>query len=129
MNKIMQDKTEHKKSSDADAFVVRRSLHVPGIDKNPQKTEKMLTSLKGVRVVDVDLKRGRLTVTYDASQTGFWVIEKILDDTGKPIKKSGWSRFKSSWYRYLDENAQNNAKSKGGACCSKPSDIYANRRK
>jgi len=127
MNKIELDKTEDKKPNDA--FVVHRSLRVQNADNNAQKIENCLISLKGIRMVDVDLKKGRLAITYDASQTSFGIIEKALNDVDCPPKKNGWSRLKSSWYRYLDENAQANAKSKGGACCSNPSDIYANRRK
>jgi len=129
MNEITPDKSGVSASNDA--FVVQRSLRVSSV--HPQNDVKALhhslATKKGVKTVDIDTNRTRLRITYDAAQIGFDVIEKILANAGYPPDVSWWSRIKSGWYRYLDENARINAKSKGGACCSNPSDIYANRRK
>lgn len=122
------EKTEAGKLNDA--FVVHRCLKIPSMrDKNSRQIiQACLAELKGVLATDVN-NRMRLTITYDATQVDFGRIEKVLRDVGYPTGNDWWSRFKSGWYRYLDENAQSNATSKGGACCSNPGDVYANRRK
>lgn len=113
------------------AFVAHRSLKMQRMQDHDstQIIQACLAELEGVLTTEVNVSRMRLTVTYDAAQTDFGSIEKTLRDAGYPPENGWWSKLKSGWYRYLDENAQTNAKSKGGACCGKPSDIYANRRK
>jgi copper chaperone CopZ len=124
----MSEKYQEKPNS---AFVVHRSLPVPGVHDqgNVQTIHDCLGGLDGVQEVDVDSARKRVRVVYDAAQVGFEAIEKVLIDAGYPLADNWWVRFKSGWYRYLDENARANAQSKGGACCSNPSDIYAKRHK
>ncbi len=127
MKTTAKNDTETKPSNYA--FVVHRSLQVQGMDSNEQKIWDCLAELEGMQAIDVDLEHARLKVAYDASKVNFGMIEKTLNKAGYPPRDSWWSRVKSSWYRYFDENAQTNAKSKGGACCSNPSNIYANRKK
>lgn len=130
---MMSETTSNKAGLDevSDAFMVHRSLRMQGVhhQNDAQILQQCLVKQKGVKNVDIDVKRARLKITYDASQVGFGAIERALADTGYPPETNWWSRLKSGWYRYLDENAQANAKTKGGACCGNPSDIYANRRK
>jgi hypothetical protein len=129
MNKTTPNKEEAVQPDDA--FVVHRSLRMKGAqdDNSMQVICDRLGSLEGMQKLEVGPGRGKITITYNAAQLGFADIEKNLVDIGYPSALGWWSRFKASWYRYLDENAQANAKSKGGACCSNPSDIYAKRRK
>lgn len=125
------DSTKQNLDKENDAFVVHRTFRMK--DKhdqnNVEEIKNCLGTVNGVRSVKVDMNGAKLSVSYDAAQTDYGVIENTLKDAGYPSRNSGWSNMMSSWYRYLDENAQTNAKSKGGACCSKPSGIYANRRK
>jgi hypothetical protein len=125
--------TPNKKESDKpdDAFVVHRSLRVKAAhdDNSMQMICDRLAPLEGMQKTEIDSGREKISITYNAAQLGFAEIEKTLVDAGYPSAVGWWSRFKAGWYRYLDENAQTNAKSKGGACCSNPSDIYAKRRK
>ncbi|HHI94181.1 MAG TPA: heavy-metal-associated domain-containing protein [Gammaproteobacteria bacterium] len=129
----MNETASNKTGVDAldDAFIVHRSLRIQGVhhQDDVQAVQRCLAKQKGIKNSNVDVKRARLKITYNAAQIGFGVIEKVLTDAGYPPGTGWWSGLKSGWYRYLDENAQTNARSKGGACCSNPSDIYANRRK
>lgn len=128
MREKMSEKHQEKPNS---AFVVHRSLPVPGVhdQSSTQVIHDCLGELEGVQEVDIDLARKKVRVVYDAGQIGFEAIEKVLIDAGYPLADNGWVRFKTGWYRYVDENARANAQSKGGACCSNPSDIYAKRHK
>jgi len=128
-NKATPNKEEGIKHDDA--FVVHRLLRIRGAqdDNSMGIIGDRLGALEGMQKVEPGPGREKITITYNAAQLGFAEIEKNLVDIGYPSAVGWWSRFKSGWYRYLDENAQTNAKSKGGACCNNPSDIYANRRK
>ena len=113
------------------AFIVRRQLVVPGIqsDVGVQTITKLLAELTGMQQVDTDIKKKRLSVSYDSSQLSFADIEDALVTVGFPPTYNWWTRIKAAGYRYQDENDRITASSKGGACCSNPADIYAKRHK
>ncbi len=111
-------------------FSVHRSLALPDMSTdNRQKIEACLSGLPGMQQVEMDLERRKVSLTYDAAKLSFWSIELALTEAGWPPANGRWTRMRYAWYRYLDENARANAETKGGACCSNPSDIYAKRHK
>lgn len=114
-----------------EAFVVHRKLSIPEIQGKDcaRNIRESFFGVDGVQEITLDADHKTIQITYDASQIGFGDIEYLLSDCGYPVSDSRWSRYKSGWYRFLDENAQSNAQSKGGSCCSNPSDIYAKRHK
>lgn len=71
-------------------------------------------------VIDAHINpRGQLRIRYDASSVGMRDIERLLDESGVRCPSNAWWRFKSAWYRFLDDNARTNAHSSGGACCNR----------
>ncbi len=114
----------------AAAFVVRRRVSVAGLHAaaHGRAIRQRLRALPGVREVHVDVEKGRVQITYDASRVGFAEIEAGLADAGHRRCGGIVSRMKAWWYRYLDENARDNAQSRA-ACCSNPPGVYAGRRK
>jgi hypothetical protein len=113
------------------AFVVHRKLSIPAIlgKDCARMIRESFFVIDGVQEIVMDMDHKTMRITYDASQIGFDEIERLLSECGYPVSGSWWSRYKSGWYSYLDENARANAKSKDGACCGNPGNIYANRRK
>lgn len=114
-----------------EAFAAHRKLSIPtiqGIDCIGIIHET-LDGIDGIQQVIIDVYHKQIWITYDAAQIGFGEIERLLSECRYPVSNSWWSRYKSAWYRYLDENARENAQSKAGPCCSNPSDIYAKRHK
>ena len=113
------------------AFIVHRKISIPTIQENDSRTSIgiLLSEIKAIHNYDFNENRKTVQITYDNSLIGFGDIERSLTECGHPISNSWWSKYKSGWYRYLDENAKANAKIKGSACCSNPSDIYAKRHK
>jgi len=110
-------------------FSVHRTLSLPGMaDDDVPRIQACLKELPGMQQVVFDVARKKIVLTYDASRLGFQRVEQALSDAGWPPAGGRWSRLRYAWYRYLDENARANAEAKG-ACCSKPSDVYAKRRK
>lgn len=70
-----------------------------------------------------------IQVTYDAAFTDYGVLEQCAAAAGSPPPANAFSRLRSAWFCYLDQNARDNAGHGGGACCSQPTEIYANRRR
>ena len=101
-------------------FVVTRNI--PLLPAAAARREEVIRQLQAMSpVLDVRInRRGRLLIRYDASCVGIPDIERILDKAGIGRPDSYWWRLKSAWYRFLDDNARSNAKSRGGACCSRP---------
>ncbi len=91
-------------------------------DKWKIAAEKLLT-IEPIHAASID-QQGRLRISYDASFIGIRDIESLLDELGIARAESFWWRAKSAWYSYVDENAQANACSTGGACCSRPPSAY-----
>ncbi len=120
-----------KLDKNENAFLVRRRLVIPAIqsDTAVQAIYSLLGDLPGMQRVGIELKKKRLSVSYDTSQLGFADIEAALVSASFPPVNNWWARFKSAWYCYQDENDRITATSKGGACCSNPGDIYAKRHK
>lgn len=108
------------------AFVVDRTVSVPGIycDRCDKVIHESLSGMAGLIEIEVNKDQKSVRLVYDSAQIGFDHIEKALSDAGYPISDSRWSRFKSARYRFMDENARNNAHSSGGNCCSHPKGIY-----
>lgn len=109
--------------------VVTRRVTVPGIGAPGahDAIQEHLTGCAGVLVVRADIKRLRVRVTYDAARVGFGELMAQLEAAGYPAARDLWSRVKGHWFQYLDGNVRANAGGGGGACCSRPSDVYASR--
>ncbi|HQS58760.1 MAG: hypothetical protein B7Y56_10730 [Gallionellales bacterium 35-53-114] len=82
-----------------------------------------LLDIEPIHEANID-QHGRLRISYDASFIGIRDIESLLDELGIKLKADFWWRIKSGWYSYVDENAQANACSSGGACCNRPPSAY-----
>lgn len=112
-------------------FVVTRWLRAaaPLDEAQAKRAIEVIRALDGVGVVTATGgRRIRLRVTYDASRIGFGALRKALQGAGLSPATGSWSRLRSAWFNYLDTNAQANAGTSGGSCCSNPSDVYASRK-
>lgn len=78
-----------------------------------------LAHMAGVNRVDIGATSS-LKVDYDAALIGYGEIEAAVDAAGLVRRKTLAWRLRGAWYRYLDENIRANARSRGGACCSRP---------
>jgi copper chaperone CopZ len=113
------------------AFTVTRRFRI-STPAAPEQADSIAASLLEVDGIDkVRIRTGaiRVRVTYDASRIDFGQIEQLLVDWGYPPPGHWWHRAKRAWYCFLDENARDNARSSPGHCCSKPTDVYASRKR
>ncbi|MFH1494374.1 MAG: hypothetical protein ABIG70_06215 [Pseudomonadota bacterium] len=116
----MTDRTQTSGS-----FGVSRKIPLAPVDaERLQEAVRQLRAVEPVIDAQVD-QRGQLHVSYDASSVGMGDIEMILDKAGIARAGTLWWKLKSGWYRFVDENAQSNARSGDGACCNRPPSAYS----
>lgn len=109
-------------------FDVNRRIAVAS--GSPEQLHQAIQRLREMApVIDVELDRqNRLHVVYDASRLGMREIESLLGNSGITSGNGLWSNLKQEWYRFLDDNARDNARSGGGACCNRPPPVPPARR-
>lgn len=78
-----------------------------------------LTALQGVRRVDADWRRSRVSVTYDLTQVRLEALEKLLTEIGFPPDPGLPHRLRRDWWRFADQNTLDHCTHRS-ACCSKP---------
>lgn len=101
-------------------FDVKRRIAVAS--GSPEQLHQAIQRLREkAPVIDVELDRkNRLRVSYDASRLGMREIESLLGNSGITLDNGYWSSLKQGWYRFLDDNARENARTGSGACCNRP---------
>lgn len=89
---------------------------------SPEQLHQAIQRLRAMApVIDVELDRqNRLHVVYDASRLGMREIESLLGNSGITPGNGFWMSLKQGWYRFLDDNARENARTGSGACCNRP---------
>ncbi len=110
-----------------DAFVVRRKVRLRDLSsrEHVEAVKRALRALEGMREVRVDSGRQCVLVCYDASRLSFGQIEQALVESGCPPAPGFRARLRAALYRYMDENAHENAGRRPAPCCSNPGEIYA----
>jgi hypothetical protein len=121
--------SERAADEGSSGWVVTRRVTVPGIGSPGahDAIREHLGTCAGVLGVRSDAKRRRVHLTYDATRVGFGELMAHLESAGYPAARDLWNRVKRNWFQYLDGNVRANAGGGGGACCSRPSDVYASR--
>ncbi len=101
--------------------VIRRiKMSTQSEEADTEAIKEALSALPGVRKVIVDQGRHQIDVHYDTSQTSYREIMQAMEGAGASPVNSWWSRIKTGWYQYTDDNARDNAKTPPPACCNKP---------
>jgi len=101
---------------------VRRKINLPSMvhAADGMTVERVVREMPGVLNVASNVKKHQLVVRYNASLLNYHSIVDRIENTGFPPLDNWWNRFKSSLYRYSDDNARDNAKAPPPACCNKP---------
>jgi hypothetical protein len=103
-----------------EAFLVKRKLKLTGMTQQSVELAKLeVESIRGVDRVNLSVKSGRLSVSYDASITSIIAILDMLQTQGIEPASDWWNRLKISWDKQIDQNVRDNAKHVPH-CCSKP---------
>lgn len=101
---------------------VRRNITRPSLQHEADSLSVLgvVDILPGVCHAEVDLRRHRLNVRYDATHVDFQRIKTELEAAGYPTETGRWPCFKEQWYRFVDANMRENAHAPPPACCNKP---------
>ena len=75
-----------------------------------------LRQLAGFHTISADQAEGTLTVDYDAVLCGIDLIIEKLTKNGVSLGASRWNRIKLSYYRFVDQNLQENSKHTPHCC-------------
>ncbi|CAI8225912.1 MAG: Uncharacterised protein [Marinobacterium sp. xm-d-530] len=103
-----------------EAFLVKRKLKLTGMtQQSVELAKREVESIRGVDMVDLGVKNGSLSVSYDASIASISAILDILESHDIKPESDWWNRLKLSWDKQIDQNVRDNAKHVPH-CCSKP---------
>lgn len=105
-----------------EAWQFSRRLRLPDLNDATaaQAVEQALTEMPGIRDFKLDIPRHELRVRYSATETGYQAIVDCLTGLGLAPQRSRWSRLKTAWYLFTEDNARQNAAAPPPACCNKP---------
>lgn len=119
--------TRAKGKADKGPFAATRKIPLaPAAAETLQAAVRQLAAADSILDARID-RHGQLRIAYDTSSIGIRDIEAWLERAGiARAAGAGW-RMKSAWYRFLDDNARANARSRGGACCNRPPSAHGTR--
>lgn len=105
----------------SEAFLVKRQLSLDHVPQSEQLSEAMqgINALAGMDDVRYDAARLRLRLAYDASKLNIDDIRQLLTAQGIVLKNTAWSRFRTGYYRFVDQNIRDNARHEP-VCCHRP---------
>lgn len=100
-----------------EANLVKRHLKLSGIDeRNIDSLYDEIDQLPGVD--SVRIQGARMDVAYDASHCHIDMLEEVVRQHGGRFSDAWWARVKKSYYRFVDQNARDNA-AHVPHCCGK----------
>ena len=79
-----------------------------------------IDELYGLDDISFDDKSHILNIAYDASRLCLDGIEDVLKKHGVEISHDWWTRFKTGYYRFVDDNVKDNAGHEPWSCHQSP---------
>lgn len=96
--------------------VVTRKLKVLRITGNLEETSDKLRDSQ--KALNLRLSENTLIISYDVLSMSLEEILSFIEINGIEVKRSLWERLSIGWYKYVDQNIQDNANHKPH-CCNK----------
>jgi len=107
---------EHRLGVSEVNLVVRHlKIEENSVDTVPAAVEE-IDKVFGLDSVSFDKQTLVLNLAYDATRTCLDGIEELLSKHGVEVSHDWWTRFKEGYYRFVDENIQDNAKAEPWSC-------------
>jgi len=89
--------------------LVVRHLKLEGITaENKQIIIDEIDQIIGIDSVSYDDESCTLNVSYDATHCNLDGIEEHIEAHGAELSHGWWTRFKESYYKYVDQNVKDN---------------------
>ncbi len=116
----MKKDQAHKPGVDENYLMIRH-LRLEGLtEENRLGITEEICQLIGVDAVSITESENILNVAYDASTRNIDEMEAIVEKHGCAIAHGWWTHFKEGWYRFTDQNVQDNAHHDPWSCHKKP---------
>ncbi|WP_317929510.1 cation transporter [Halioxenophilus sp. WMMB6] len=103
-------KEEHRPGVNEVNLVVRHLKLESSPDAKIAEAMTEVDTLYGLDALSFDERSQVLNLTYDASRLGLDGIEEVLAKYGVEISHDWWTHLKEGFYKFIDENVQENAK-------------------
>ncbi len=105
----------------SEANLVFRKLKLVKLDQNNYASlYTEIDNIFGVDDVNLDSQTKQLSIAYDATHCNLAMIEKIMAKYGVFFANSWWNRLKVSYYKFVDQNLQDNANHQATCCHHAP---------
>lgn len=116
----MSNKNEHRLGVNEVNLVVRHFKLEPADGTCLLDAIAEVDELLGLDDISFDDRTHVLNIAYDASRLCLDGIEDILKKHGVEISHDWWTRFKTGYYRFVDENVKDNASHEPWSCHQSP---------
>lgn len=115
----MSDK-EHRLGVSEVNLVVRHLKLEPVTRERLQETIDEIDQMYGLDDISFDEKSHVLNLAYDGSRICLDGIEEVLAKHGVQVSHDWWTHFKEGYYKFVDENVQENAHHEPWSCHRSP---------
>lgn len=114
------DKQEHRLGV-VEANLVTRHLKIESAAREIISTViEEIDQIYGLDAISFDEKSQVLNVSYDASRASIDGIEDVLAKHKLSVSRDWWTRFKESYYKFVDQNVKDNASHEPWSCHKRP---------
>lgn len=112
-------KREHRLGVSELNLVERHLKLEPVTDEQICSVIEEIDQLYGIDEVKYEPENMMLHLTYDASRLCIDSLEIMLQKQGVEVSHDWWTRFKEGYYRFVDQNVQDNKKHTPWSCHKK----------
>ncbi len=119
----MFNKKEHRLGV-SETDLVKRHLKIQIRNQAEIKTAiTEIDELYGLDEVSFDNDKNILHIAYDAKRICLDCIEEILHKYNADVSHDWWTHTKEEYYRFIDQNIQDNAKREPWSCHRTPTHV------
>ncbi|MFL0802742.1 MAG: heavy-metal-associated domain-containing protein [Agarilytica sp.] len=107
---------EHRPGVSEVTLVVRHLKMEPADQEKIDAVVHEIDEIYGVDSVSFDAASHVLNIAYDATRLSIECIEERIEKYALEISHDWWTHFKEGYYRFIDQNIQDNAKTEPWSC-------------
>lgn len=116
----MTGKKEHRLGVSEVSLVVRHLKLEPADGSRLLDAIAEIDELYGLDDISFDDRYHVLNIAYDASRLCLDGVEDVLKKHAVEVSHDWWTRFKTGYYRFVDDNVKDNAGHEPWSCHQSP---------
>jgi len=108
-----------------ETLIKKRKISITkiGDEYREKDIEKIIKEKMDMISVEVDKKKGHISVEYNLMQINFETIEKYLREMEIELSNKITEKFKRGIAKFTEQNELDNLKASPSSCCSDPKEI------